>query len=110
MTKIKANTLSHHFILTHNLITSSLLILLNKSDLTDDVKNHCKIGLKVIEIIYADLGYNTGTNLLSRKEFDSFYNAFPMAYFNNRELISVDMIANTIELCITTNKIVTVGS
>lgn len=109
MTKSKPNTLSHNFILTHNLITSSLLVLLNKSDLTNDVKKHCKMGLKIIGIIYADLGYNTGTDLLSRKEFDPFYKVFPIAYFNNRELISGDMIANNIDLCITANEIVTVG-
>lgn len=99
--------LPHKFIMTHHDITISLLTLLERSNLAPEVIQHCKTGLKVIEVIYTDLGYNTGTKFLLRKEFDQFLKSFPNAYFNNRELISVNMIAKNIESCIITNRIMT---
>ena len=106
MTKTKTNTLSHSFIRTHHGITSSMILLLDRSNLSNAVKKHCKLGLKVIGIIYTDLDYNTGTHLLLRKEFDTFFKSFPHAYFDNRALISVDTIITNIEYCITANDIV----
>ena len=108
MKKTKTNTLSHSFIRSHYVIASSLMWLLDRSSITNSVKKHCKIGLKVIGIMYANLCYNTGTHLLSKQEFDGFFKLFPTAYFNNRELISVNMIIENIAWCIKTNDIVNV--
>ncbi len=108
MEKTKAYTLPASFIKSHFNIIFSLLMFLNKSDLTNVVKKHCKTGLKVIGIIYDDLNYNTGTKPLSEKEFDAFFKSFPRSYFNHRELIPVNMIFKSLELSIKTNSIANV--
>ncbi|NMH86403.1 hypothetical protein [Flavivirga algicola] len=81
------------------------MILIEKSHLKSDVKKHCKTGLKVLGIIYADQSYNTGTHLLYQKEFDTFFALFPSPYFNNRELMAANTIVINIELCVKTNSI-----
>ena len=83
-----------------------LIILLEKSNLTNEVKAHCKLGLIVVGVIYTDLSFNSGTSFLSKKEFDGFFSQFPKIYVNNRELIPIDMIIDNIQLCIKASKIV----
>ncbi len=106
MNRSKTEKLSHKFIITHHDITKSLVLLLDQSHLKTEVRTHCKVGLKMIEIIYTDLGYNTGKHFLFRREFDEFLKAFPLPFFDNRDLISVNLIAKNIVDCITANKIV----
>ena len=86
-----------------------LNVLLDKSNLTNEVKAHCKLGLKVVGIIYTDLSFNSGTSLLSKKEFDGFFSIFPKPYVNNRELIPVDTIITHLELCTKANDIANIG-
>ena len=105
MEKTETYTLPDRFILTHYGIIAKLILLLDKSELSNAVKKHCKMGLKIIGIICADESYNTGTNLLSKKEFDAFFALFPNDYFNNRALIPAHMIIENIELCVKTNKV-----
>ncbi|MDO5978790.1 hypothetical protein [Flavivirga spongiicola] len=106
MEKTETYTLPDSFILPHYALIATLMVLLDKTELTYAVKNHCKTGLRVIGIIHAHEGYNTGTNLLSRKEFDGFFAFFPAAYFNNRALIPAHMIIENIESCIKINDVV----
>lgn len=87
----------------------ALKLLLDRSSLNNAVKEHCGTALKVIGIIYTDLVYNTGTQLLSRKEFDPFFESLPAAYYNNRELISIDTLTKNIKKCIETNDVVAIG-
>lgn len=103
MLKTKASTVPHRFILVHYDMVVSLTLLLDKSGLSNDVKKQCNTAFKVIGIIYANLAYNTGTHLLSRKEFDTFFKSFPAAYFNNRAVIPVDMIVENIKKSIRTS-------
>ncbi|GAA3598205.1 hypothetical protein Q4Q39_19680 [Flavivirga amylovorans] len=105
MTKTEAFKYPDCLILPQYSIIAVLMVLIDKSHLTHAVKKHCKTGLKVIGIIYADTNYNTGTNLLSRKEFDAFFSLCPIAYFNNRELIPANTIIENIELCVRTNDV-----
>ncbi|MDO5978699.1 hypothetical protein [Flavivirga spongiicola] len=105
MEKTETYTLPDSFILPHYALIATLIVLLDKSDLTDVVKEHCKTGLKVIGIIHADESYSSGTNLLSRKEFDGFFTLFPEIYFNNRALIPARMIIENIECCVKANDI-----
>ncbi|MDO5978581.1 hypothetical protein [Flavivirga spongiicola] len=106
MEKTEAYTLPDSFILPHYALIATLMVLLDKSELKDTVKKHCKTGLKVIGIIHADDSYNMGTNLLSRKEFDGFFTLFPEIYFNNRALIPAHMIIENLECCVKANDIV----
>ena len=106
MTKSKASRVPHSFILSHFDIIASLTLLLDRSSLINEVKKHCSTAFKVIAIIYTDSAYNTGTHLLSTKEFDDFFKYFPEPYFNNRGLIPVDMIVENIKSSIKLNKIV----
>ena len=99
----------HSFILSQHDIITSLKLLLNRSGLSNAVKEHCSTAFKVMGIIYTDLAYSTGTRLLSRKEFDTFFKSFPAAYFNNRKLISIDTLTKNIKECIETNEVVTIG-
>lgn len=109
MEKNKVPIEPHSFILSQHDIIVSLTLLLDRSVLSNAVKEHCNTALKVIGIIYTDLAYSTGTQLLSRKEFDTFFKSFPAAYFNNRELISVDTLTKNIKKCIETNEVVAIG-
>ena len=104
MEKTKTPKIPHSFILSHFDIVNSLTLLLERSILSNDVKKHCNTAFKVIGIIYADKAYNTGTYLLSRKEFDEFFELFPKPLFNKRELIPVEMVIENIKECIRTNK------
>ncbi|AXP80476.1 hypothetical protein CJ739_1387 [Mariniflexile rhizosphaerae] len=97
------------FILPQHDILDSLALLLNRSSLSNAVKEHCGTALKVMGIIYTDLAYNTGTQLLSRKEFDTFYESLPSVYFTNRELVSIDTLTKNIKRCIETNVVVSIG-
>lgn len=99
----------HSFILSQHDTITSLKLLLNKSSLSNTVKEHCSTAFKVMGIIYTDLVYSTGTRLLSRKEFDTFFKSFPAAYFNNRKLISIDTLTKNIKECIETNEVVAIG-
>lgn len=105
MAKTETNTLPPSFIQSHLNTIFSLLMFLNKSNLPNAVKEHNKMGLKVIAIIYDDLNYNTGTKPLSGKEFDTFFKSFPTLYFNHRELIPVDMLFKSMQLSIKTNSV-----
>ncbi|MDO5980222.1 hypothetical protein [Flavivirga spongiicola] len=111
MIKTEVSKLPYTLIRPQYAFMDTLNLLLDRPNyLSDDVKKHCKKALKIIGIIYADLGYDTGTNLLSKKEYDPFFKLFPSIYFNNRELIPVNMIIDNIQLCIKANKIVSDGS
>ena len=107
--KKKANNSRHILILTHYTLSNSLTLLINQTSLKDDVKNHCKLGLKVVGIILADLKYDTGTHLLMENEFDPFFACFPAEYYNkekeNRKLTCFYTVAKHIESCIETNEI-----
>lgn len=105
MKKTKTYTFPDSFILPRCAIIAALTLLVDKSHLSNEVKKHCKMGLKVIEIIDANQDYNTRTNLLSKKEFEVFFALFPAVHFKNRELISTIIIINHIGLCIKTNTI-----
>ncbi len=98
------------FILPHYALIATLMVLLDKSELNHAVKKHCKTGLRVIGIIHADAGYNTGTNLLLNKKFDAFFALFPTEFFNNRELLPAIMIIENIEQCIKNNDLECVDS
>ena len=83
-----------------------LNVLLDKSNLTNEVKAHCKLGLSAVGIIYTGLSCNSGMILLYQKEFDEFFSLFPKDYANNRGLTPVTMIITNLELCIEVNDIV----
>lgn len=110
MKETKTYILPDSFILPHYGIIATMIVLLDKSELANAVKTHCKVGLKIIEIIHADARYSAGTNLLSKKTFDEFFKSFPAIYFNNRALIPANMIIENIELCIKANKVIHVDS
>ncbi|GAA3600761.1 hypothetical protein Q4Q39_12345 [Flavivirga amylovorans] len=94
------------FLLSHYITLALLILIFDKSGFSNTIKQHCKTGLKVLGIIYANQAYNIGTKALSNKEFDAFFKLFPNTYYNNRELIPVDLIIKNIKLCITTDDIV----
>ena len=110
MKKNKVNISRKILILTHDALSNSLTLLINQTSLKDDVKNHCRLGLKVFGIILADLNYDTGTHLLMQKEFDLFFAHFPAKYYNesieNRKWVCVYTVAKNIESCIIANEIV----
>ncbi|GAA3592105.1 hypothetical protein Q4Q39_05420 [Flavivirga amylovorans] len=110
MKKTKVNYSREILILTHDALSNSLTLLINQTSLKDDVKKHCRLGLKVFGIILADLNYDTGTHLLMEKEFDLFFARFPAKYYNekreNRKWICVYTVAKNIESCIKANTIV----
>ncbi|AUP78232.1 hypothetical protein [Flavivirga eckloniae] len=97
-----------------NLITppfstiATLIMLLDKSGLTDAVKKHCKTGLKVVPIIYNNPEHDTRKDILSRKKYDAFFALFPDSYFNDRTLITTKIIIENVELFIKTNSVATV--
>ena len=109
MEKNKEPIEPHAFILSQHDIITSLALLVDRSGLSNAVKEHCSTALKVIGIINTDLVYSTGTHLLLRKEFDRFFKSLPAAYFNNRELIPVVTLTKNIKKCIETNEIVAIG-
>ncbi len=85
MKKTKVNNSREILILTHDALSNSLMLIINRTSLKDEAKKHCKLALKVIGIILADLKYDTGTHLLMKKEFDPFFASFPAEYYNKRE-------------------------
>jgi hypothetical protein len=97
------------FILSQHDIIDSLALLLDRSSLNNAVKEHCSTAFRVMGILYTDQAYGTGTQLLSRKEFDMFFKSFPAPYYNNRELISIDTLTKNIKKCIETNAVVAIG-
>ena len=109
MEKNKEAIEPHSFIMSQHDIITSLALLLDRSDLSNAVKEQCGTALKVIGIISTDQVYGTGTHLLSRKEFDRFFKSLPAAYFNNRELIPVVTLTKNIKKCIETGEIVAIG-
>ena len=109
MEKNKEPIDSQYFILSQFDIIDSLTLLLDRSSLSNIVKEHCGTALKVIGVIYTDMIYGTGTQLLSRKEFDRFFKLLPTAYFDNRELLSIHTLTNNIRKCIETNEVVIIG-
>ncbi len=110
MKKTKVNNSREILILTHDALSNSLMLIINRTSLKDEAKKHCKLALKVIGIILADLKYDTGTHLLMKKEFDPFFASFPAEYYNkrkeNRKLVCVYTVAKNIESCIKANAIV----
>ncbi|WP_303316432.1 hypothetical protein Q4Q34_06395 [Flavivirga abyssicola] len=110
MEKEDRYVLPDSFILPHYALIATLMVLLDKSELNQTVKKHCKTGLRVVGIIHADKSYNTGTNLLLNKEFDGFFALFPTEFFNNRALIPAIMIIENIEQCIKNNYLECVDS
>ncbi len=102
----KDDTLPDSFILPHYALIATLIVLLDKSELTGAVKKHCKTGLRAVGIIHANVCYGSGTDPLYRKEFDSFFKTFPVAYFNHRALIPAITIIENIEQSIKANKII----
>ncbi|PLB17792.1 hypothetical protein [Mariniflexile rhizosphaerae] len=109
MEKNKEPIESNSFILPQHDILDSLRLLLDRSSLSNLVKEHCGTALKVMGILYTDLAYGTGAQLLSRKEFDTFFKSLPAVYYNNRELISIDTLTKNIKKCLETNEVVTIG-
>ncbi len=105
MEKNKTPIEPHSFVLSQHDMITSMILLIDKSSLRNDVKEHCNIALRVMGIIYTDLAYNTGTHLLLRKEFDTFFKSFPTIYYNNRELMSVDLLTKNIKKSIETNEV-----
>ncbi|AUP79485.1 hypothetical protein [Flavivirga eckloniae] len=110
MEKTEVNTSSDNFALPPYDIIVTLIGLLNKSGLSDNVVKHCITGLKVIIVIRIDKENNTGTDVLTRKEFDDFYEKLPYVYFNNRASIPPIMIIENIDQCIKADKIFRVDS
>ena len=110
MKKAKVTDPQKNLILIHYALSNSLSLLINQASLKHDVKNYCKLALKVMGVILADLKYDTGTQLLMEKEFDPFFARFPAKYYNkrkeNRKLICLYTVAINIESCIETNEIV----
>ncbi len=106
MPETKIQKLPHRFLLSYYITIASLIVLIDKSHLTHTVKKHCKTALKAIGIIYGNQSHNTGIHALYTKEFDVFFKSFPPAYFNNRGLISVDLMVKSIKLCMATNDVV----
>jgi hypothetical protein len=109
MEKNKETIEPHSFILSQHDIITSLALLLDRSDLSNAVKEYCGTALKVIGIISTDLVYDTGTHLLARKEFDRFFKSLPAIYFNNRELIPVVTLTKNIKKCIEIDEVVAIG-
>tara|TARA_R110002050_G_scaffold74772_4_gene160105 strand:+ start:2669 stop:3037 length:369 start_codon:yes stop_codon:yes gene_type:complete len=110
MEKTNVNDSREILILAHNALLNSLTLLINQTSLKDDVKKHCRLGLRVIGIILADLKYDTGTHLLMKKEFDPFFASFPAEYYNkrkeNRKLVCIYTVAKNIESCIRNHSLV----
>ncbi|NMH89594.1 hypothetical protein [Flavivirga algicola] len=102
----KDDTLPDSFILPHYALIATLIVLLDRSELSSKVKTHCKTGLKVVGVVHANVCYGSGTKPLSKKMFDSFFEEFPAIYFNNRALIPAITIIENIERCIKANKII----
>lgn len=110
METTEANSLLNSFVLPPYATIVTLISLLNISGLTDPVVRHCIMGLKVIVIIQIDTVYNIGTDLLEKKEFDTFFKWLPDIYFNNRESIPPVMIIDSIHQSIKADKVVRVDS
>ncbi len=110
MEKEETYTWPDSFVLPHFVIIAVLHVLLDKTELDNAVKKHCKTGLKVVGIAHTDWAYNTGLNLLYKKEYDSFFRLFPLIYFDHRELIPANMIIDNIEQSIKANKVLCVDS
>ncbi len=107
--KIKTPNSPQSLLQSHFIIIASLIILLDKSSLTDAVKAHCRTGFKVLEIMYLDRVYKTGRGSLFKKEFDTFFKCAPSAHYNSRELISTDMVIDNIRACISSNVVILVA-
>ena len=106
MEKTETHTFPDSLIIPpHYAIIATLLVLLDRSGLTNAVINHCKMGLMVLVIICDNRDYNTGTDLLSGKEFDAFFKSFPATYFKHRDLIPANIIFKSVELSFKTNTI-----
>ncbi len=110
MEKTETYVFPDSFILPHYALIAMLKVLLDKTELTNAVKKHCKTGLKIVGIISANTNYNTGTHLLLKEEFNAFFKSFPAIHFNNRELIPPTMIIENIEQCIKANKVLCVDN
>lgn len=104
--KIKTPNASQSLLQSHFAIIAALMVLLDKSSLTEAVKAHCRTGFQVIEVIYLDRVYKTGRGALYRKEFDSFFKCSPGAHYNSRELISTDRVIDNIRACISSNVVI----
>ncbi|GAA3633709.1 hypothetical protein [Flavivirga jejuensis] len=106
MTETETKELPYDYLLPRYINIALITSLIEESHLTSAVKEHCKMGLKIIALICADFAYKTERTPLIGKEFDAFFKLFPQAYFNNRELISTDLIIKSIQLCISTEDLV----
>ncbi len=110
MKKTEVNNSRETLFLSHDSLSNALVFLIHQEALKDDVKIHCKLGLKIVGIILADLKYNTGTHLLMNKAFDSFFASLSANYYNektnNRTWICIYTVAKNIEDCIKANEIV----
>ncbi len=83
-----------------------LIVLIDKTDLKKQVRTHCKTGLTIIGIIYAEHTYNTITDALLATEFDAFFNTLPAHYMSHRHATPVDLIIKNIQLSIAANDMV----
>tara|TARA_R110002049_G_scaffold93815_4_gene231576 strand:- start:44 stop:394 length:351 start_codon:yes stop_codon:yes gene_type:complete len=101
-----SNSLPYLIVLTHYMLSASFAVLLENANLSHTAKTHCKLGLKVIGILYADLAYGSGLKRLYQKEFDSFFTFFPGEYFYHRDLISLEMVAKNVAQQITAQQTV----
>ncbi len=77
----KTEVLPDSFILPLYGIIATLIVLIDKSELKNNVKTHCKTGLKVMGIIYAGKSYNTGTHLFIPKRVRWVFYHLPHCVF-----------------------------
>ncbi|AUP79689.1 hypothetical protein [Flavivirga eckloniae] len=106
MLETKTKTPSLKVLMSHYVTLALLILLIDKSGLTKTVKTHCKTGLKVIGIIYANEAYGMGTEALLEKEFKEFFKLFPPSCFNDQGVISADIVLKNLKLCIITEDII----
>ncbi|AUP79783.1 hypothetical protein [Flavivirga eckloniae] len=106
MQDTETKIIPYNVLMSHYITLALLILIFDKSGFSDDLKEHCKTGVKVVGIIYADKAYGTGTKALSGKEYDAFFKLFPPAYFNNRGAIPPDMVIKNLKLSITTDDLI----
>ncbi|MDO5970291.1 hypothetical protein Q4Q35_10785 [Flavivirga aquimarina] len=93
------------YIVEHHAFIATVMVLMFNPNLKNEVKEHCKTGLNIVGFIIDSPEGKAKANLMSGKEFDRFFKAFPAVYFNNRELLPTDMIFGNIEKCLKGNKV-----
>lgn len=88
-----------------NQILLTFLLMLEKVNISPAVKDHCKTGLLVIEIIYQSQLSKNEPNALLHTKFDAFFKCFP-AYAKRRKALAPDIIIDHILSCIKKDAVV----